>query len=408
MAASPGHSPCGDSPSGDSAVTDGEQQIIDEAVRFAAQHVQPLAETWERERRFATEAFAALADAGLTGLLVPVELGGRGAGPVALARVLEELAAVDLGAAFSAVVHNNMARAVAMSGNDHLVAELLPKLLSGELLGAFLLTEPGVGSDAAAITCTAVQDGDEWVINGEKAWVTNASHAQSLNVYATTDPAGGHRAIVSVVVDPEAPGVTRIEPYELHGGHAMGTGGFRFDNVRAPVANTLAPVGQAFAAAMVGIDLARVLVGAMCCGMVRSSLRVALAYTAERSLFGSTVADKQGVQWMLADVATDLEAARLLTFRAARQLQNGEDATVMAAHAKKYAAGMAEQRISDCMQVMGAAGYRRGEDNPLPRHLAGAKLTGYIDGATEIQNVVIARRLWADQSVSSSAISALK
>jgi alkylation response protein AidB-like acyl-CoA dehydrogenase len=380
----------------DDAVTNAEQQIIDEAITFAETHVRPMAETWERERRFAAEAFAALAEAGLAGLLVPEALGGRGVGEVALTRILEELAAVDLGAAFSAVVHNNMARAVANSGNDHLIDELLPKLVSGELLGAFLLTEPGVGSDAAAITCTATQDGDEWVINGEKAWVTNASDTNALNVYATTDPDGGHRAIVSIVVDPEAPGVTRIEPYELLGAHAMGTGGFRFEDVRAPVNNTLSPVGEAFGAAMVGIDLARVLVGAMCCGMVRSSLEVALRYTGDRQLFGSAVADKQGIQWMLAEVATDLEAARLLTFRAARQLQDGEDATIMAAHAKKFAARMAEQRISDCMQVMGAAGYRRSEENPLPRHLAAAKLTGYIDGATEIQNVVIARRLWSD------------
>lgn len=381
----------------DDAVTDAEQQIIDDAIGFAAEHIRPMADIWERERRFASEAFKALAAAGMTGLIVPESLGGKGIGQVALARVLEELAAVDLAAAFSVVVHNNMARAVAYSGNEHLIEGLLPQLVSGELLGAFLLTEPGVGSDAAAIACTATLDGDEWIINGEKAWVTNASDAGTLNVYANSDPASGHRGIVSIVVDPLWPGVTRLEPYELLGGHAMGTGGFRFEDVRAPVQNTLAPVGEAFAAAMVGIDLARVLVGAMCCGMVRDSLEVALRYTAERKLFGSTVAEKQGVQWKLADVATDLEAARLLTFRAARQLQDGEDATIMAAHAKKFAANMAERRISDCMQVMGAAGYRRTADNPLPRHLAASKLTGYIDGATEIQNVVIARKLWASK-----------
>ena len=379
----------------DDAVSPDEQQIIDDAIAFAAQHIAPLAETWERDRRFASEAFQAMSGAGLTAMLVPPALGGRGAGEVTLARVLEELAAVDLAAAFSAVVHNNMARAVAMSGNDHLLATVLPKLISGELLGAFLLTEPGVGSDASAIACRASRDGDEWIINGDKAWVTNASHAGSLNVYAQTDPAAGHRGIVSIVVDPALDGVTRSEPYELMGAHAMGTGGFTFTDVRVPVSNTLAPVGEAFAGAMVGIDLARVLVGAMCCGLLRRSLEVALAYTAERQLFGSAVADKQGIQWLLADVATDLEAMRLLTFRAARQLQDGEDATLMAAHAKKFAARKAEERISDCMQVMGAAGYRRDQnDNPLPRHLSAAKLTGYIDGATEIQNVVIARRLW--------------
>ncbi len=379
----------------DDAVSPAEQQIIDTAITFAQQHIAPLAETWERERRFASEAFEAMPGAGLTGLLVPPDLGGSGIGEVALARVLEELAAVDLGAAFSAVVHNNMARAVGASGNDHLIENVLPKLISGELLGAFLLTEPGVGSDASAITCRAIRDGDDWIIDGEKAWVTNASDAGSLNVYAQTDLELGHRGIVSIVVDPRLDGVTRTGPYELMGAHAMGTGGFVFEEVRVSAANTLLPVGAAFAGAMVGIDLARVLVGAMCCGLMRSALDVALDYTADRQLFGSAVADKQGVRWMLADVATDLEATRLLTYRAARQLQDGEDASLMAAHAKKFAARKAEERIADCMQVMGAAGYRRDQNaNPLPRHLAAARLTGYIDGATEIQNVVIARRLW--------------
>ncbi|MEM7276027.1 MAG: acyl-CoA dehydrogenase family protein [Actinomycetota bacterium] len=381
----------------DDQLSSTEQAAVDDAIRFAAECVQPLAETWERDRRFGHEAFDQLAPAGLAALVVPSELGGRGLGSVALARVLEELAAVDLAAAFSAVVHNNMARAVATSDNPVLRRDLLPRLIAGEVVGAFLLTEPGVGSDAAAITTRAERDGDYWVISGEKAWVTNASHAGALNVYATTDPAAGHRGIVSIVVDPAAPGVTRTEPYELHGGHAMGTGGFRFDRVRVPVDQTLAPVGQAFAAAMVGIDLARVVVAAMCCGMLRTALDTAVRHTADRPLFGATVADHQGVRWMLADVATDREAARLLTFRAARLLQDGTDrakATTMAAHAKKFASRVADARIADCMQVMGAAGYRRGPDNPLPRHLAAARLTGYIDGATEIQNVVIARGLW--------------
>lgn len=418
--------PIGPTPT-DDHLTETEASLVDEAARFAADHLEPMAETWERERRFATEAFAALGPAGLCGLLVPTEMGGRGVGPVALARVLEELASADLAAAFSAVVHNNMARAVATSGNRDLIGGLLPRLVSGEVLGAFLLTEPEVGSDAAAIGCRAERDGDQWVITGSKAWVTNASRAGSLNVYAQTDPAAGHRGIVSVVVDPDQPGVRRTEPYQMMGAHAMGTGGFEFDGARAPVAHTLAPVGQAFGAAMAGIDLARVLVGAMCCGMLRRSLEVAVGYTATRPVFGSPVADKQGVRWMLADVATDLEAMRLLTFRAARLLQDEWEgratgttaggstagtATLSAAHAKKYAARKAQERIADCMQVMGAAGYRRdlpaaqpggtgtggSTTNPLPRHLAGARLAGYIDGATEIQNVVIARRLWADRS----------
>ncbi len=381
----------------DDAVTSAEQLVIERAATFAETVIEPLAHEWHRDQRFASEAIEAAGPAELNGLLVEPSLGGEGLGEVALAHVLEVLAAADLGAAFSLVVHNNMARAVATSGNPHLVDHLLPRLISGEDLGAFLLTEPGAGSDAAAITCSATLDGDDWVINGEKSWITSATDATALNLYAQTDPELGHRGMVAIVVDADTRGVTRLPAFEVMGGHAMGTGGFRFDDVRVGTENTLVEVGKAFASAMVGIDLARVLVGAMCTGIMRRSLEVAITATRDRHIFGSPVSSNQGIQWMLADVATDLEATRLLTFRAARLLQNREPATIAAAHAKKFAARKAQERIADCMQVMGANGYRPSPDNPLPRHLAAARLTGYIDGATEIQNVVIARQLLDDR-----------
>ncbi len=368
---------------------------LDDAHWLAAEVIDPLADQWEAERRFASENFAAAAARGLTALLVPEDQGGRGLGPLAFARVFEVLASADLAAAFSLVVHNNFVRGLAAGGNRHLVDTLLADAISGRAIGAFLLTEPGAGSDAAAITCRAELDGDEWIINGDKAWITNASHATALNVYAQTDPAARHRGIVSIVVDAASPGITRLEPYELLGGHAMGTGGFRFDGVRVHTRNTLSPVGDAFGAAMAGIDLARVVVGAMCCGMLQRAIDVAVECARSRPLFGGTVADKQGIQWMLADVATDLEATRLLTYRAAELLEEGANATVAAAHAKKFAARAAERGIAACMQTVGAAGVRRAADNPLPRHLAGARIAGYIDGTTEIQNLVIARHLLA-------------
>ena len=266
-------------PMSDDRLSTSEQEIVDDAMELAATVIDPNADRWEQDRVFAAEAFAAAAKSDLTALLVPEELGGRGVGEVTLARMMEELAAADLAAAFSLVVHNNMARGVAGSGNAHLIETVLPVLISGERLGAFLLTEPGVGSDAAAITCSAELDGETWVINGEKAWVTNASDAALLNLYAQTDPSLGHRGIVSIVVDTELRGVVRGPAYELMGAHAMGTGGFEFSDVRVGVENTLIPVGQAFGAAMVGIDLARVLVAAMCCGLMRRSLDTAIAAT---------------------------------------------------------------------------------------------------------------------------------
>ncbi len=375
----------------DAAVDASEQAIIDRAAQWARTYVAPRAEIWERERRFASEAFASAAAEGLCGLLVPPADGGKGIGQVALARVLEEIAAVDLAVAFSLVCHNNLAGAVSRRAPAELRARALPSLVSGERVGAFLLTEPGVGSDAAAITTRAQRDGDEWVLDGAKAWATNGTAASLLSVYAQTDPAAGHRGIAAFLVDGNSDGIERTEGYDLFGGHGLGTNGISFDECRVPDADTLVPVGQGFAAAMEGIDLARVLVSAMCCGMLRTGLATATSYVRERQAFGSRIADLQGVRFRLADVATDLEAARLLAYRAAVALAAGRPAAVMAAHAKKFATRAAERRLADCMQVMGANGARR--DHPLPRHLATARLTHYLDGATEIQDVVISRAL---------------
>ncbi|MEL7155943.1 MAG: acyl-CoA dehydrogenase family protein [Actinomycetota bacterium] len=375
----------------DDELTPTETEVVQTARRWADEWVAPNAEGWETDRRLGREAFDAAAGAGLTALLVPTADGGRGLGPVALARVLEVAAAADLGAAFSLVVHNNLAGAVARLGPPPLRERYLPDLVAGRLLGAFLLTEPGVGSDAAAITTRAQRTEGGWRLDGEKAWVTNGTGADLLSVYATTDPELGHRGIAAFLVEADTPGVARDAGYDLFGGHSMGTTGFGFQNCEIGDDALFVPPPAGFRAAMEGIDLARILVGAMCCGMMRSALDTATTYVKERSAFGRPIADLQGVRFKLADVATDLEASRLLTFRAARRLQEGDGDAVAAAHAKKFATRAAEHRIADCMQVMGAAGARR--DHALPRHLAGARLTHYLDGATEIQDVVISRSL---------------
>jgi len=375
----------------DDALEPHEVEIVARAQAWAEGTVAPMAEQWERERRFASEAFASAAAAGLTGLLAPEAVGGSALGPVALARIMEVVAAVDLGAAFSLVVHNNLVGALARRGSPVLQDRYLADMIAGRQLGAFLLTEPGVGSDAAAITTRATPTAEGWVLDGAKAWVTNGAAAQVLSVYANTDPALGHRGIAAFLVEADTLGVERADSYELFGGHSMGTAGFTFNGVELAPETLFVPPPEGFRAALEGIDLARILVGAMCCGMMTTGLTTASGYVRQRMAFGGTLADLQGVRFMLADVATDLEASRLLTFRAARRLQEGAADAVAAAHAKKFATRAAERRLADCMQVMGAAGARR--DHPLPRHLAGARLTQYMDGATEIQDVVIARSL---------------
>ncbi len=375
----------------DAAVSANEQAVIDRAARWARSCVAPRAETWERDRRFAAEAFASAAAEQLCGLLVPAADGGCGLGEVGLARVLEEIAAADFATAFVLVCHNNLAAAVSRRATAGLRNRVLRPLASGERLGAFLLTEPGIGSDAAKITASALRDGDQWVLDGQKAWVTNGIAADVLSVYAQTDPAAGHRGIAAFLVDGGVAGIERSEGYELCGAHGLGTNDISLHDCRVSAADVLAPPGEGFAAAMEGIDLARVLVGAMCCGMIRTGLATAIDYVRRRQAFGGRVADLQGVRFRLADVATDLAAARLLTYRAAMAVAEGRAAGVDAAHAKKFATRAAERRLADCMQVMGAVGARR--DHPLPRHLAASRLTHYVDGATEIQDVVISRSL---------------
>ena len=373
-------------------LADHEEAAIADAAQFAREVVNPQAGAWEVERRVPTETLREAAAAGLTGLVVAEADGGRGLSFTAMARVMEELASADMAFAFSLVVHNNLMRSVANNGTPAQKERYLPALKAAETIGAFLLTEPRGGSDAAAIETTARRDGDGWVIDGAKSWITNATSAGLLSVYAQTDPAAGGRGIACFLVEADAPGVQREPPYRMLGGHAMGAGGFRFEGCRvADEAMMIAP-GQGFKAALGGIDLARANVAAMCCGIMRSGLDTALEYVSKRPAFGQTMADFQGLQWMLADVATDLHASRLMAYEATRTIDASGAAPMEAAHAKKFATRAALKGLADCMQVMGANGMKH--DYPLARHLAGAKLAQYLDGATEIQNVVISRALF--------------
>jgi len=378
-------------------LADAGRRAVAAAVEFARDVVAPGAAAWEADRALPRAAVTEAASAGLAGLLAPVEVGGSGLGVLAMARVMEELAAADLALAFVLVVHNNLVGSIARRGRPDQQQALLGPMIAGERLGSFLLTEPTGGSDAAALRTTAApRPGGGWQLDGDKGWITAATHADVLAVYAQTDAYAGHRGIAAFLVDAARPGVERTGPYPMLGAHAMGAGGFAFRAVQLDDDDLFVPVGQGFRAAMEGIDAARATVAAMCSGMLADALDRAVAHTRGRAAFGRTVADFQGVQWMLADVATDLVAARRLAFDAARAVQHGSsDAPVLAAHAKKFATRVALTGIAQCMQVMGADGLLQA--HPSARHLAAAKVAQYLDGATEIQNVVIARSLFRDQ-----------
>ena len=367
------------------------------AREFAAASVAPHAADWERDRCAPRAVLEAAADVGLMGLLVPEALGGEGLDLVAMARVMEALAAADLSFAFSVVVHNNLASNIARNGQNHHQEAYLPDLIAGRRVGAFLLTEPQGGSDAANVRTTATRTDSGWCIDGEKAWVTNGSHADVLSIYAQTDSAARHRGIACFLTAADMEGIERLPAYHMLGGHALGAGGFRFTNLTLDERACFLPPGAGFKAAMQGIDAARVNVAFSVCGMLRHGIETTVGFLSKRSLFGTSNARKQGLQWLMADAASDLEAAYALSCKAADALGSGDpEGTVLAAHAKKYATRVAFDRLSDCMQAMGAWGLTH--DHPVARHLAGAKIAQYLDGANEVQNVVIARSLFGDSA----------
>ncbi|MEP7105570.1 MAG: acyl-CoA dehydrogenase family protein [Chloroflexota bacterium] len=355
----------------------GLSDLRERAREFAAREVAPHAARWERERSLPLATLRAAAAAGLTEVRLP------GRSLVEACAVFEELAAADYAFAFTLVCHCNTARALAGAGLD------VEPLLRGEAVGAFCLTEPGAGTDAAAITAAARPAAGGWRLDGVKAWVTNGAFAKAFLVYAQTDPAAGHRGIAGFAVQGPLPGLTAGEPYGLPAGHAMGISDVRFED--CPAAALVAPPGEGFKAAMRGIDAARAIVAAMCCGMLARGLELAVERVKARRAFGRPLADFQALQWALADAATELEAARLLADAAAAAIDAGGDASVAAAHAKKFAPAAALRHLAACIQLMGAEGLH--DRHPLGRHLACAKMAQIQDGTNEVQNLVIARRL---------------
>lgn len=361
-----------------------EQELVAKAKAFAKSYVAPRAAQWELNRTMPRDGLREAARMGLTGLDSPQEFGGTGTGFNAKLLVLEALSEVDMAFAFSLTNTQSIAGCIAIDGTASQRDRFLKDLLTTERLGATALTEPSAGSDFAAIQMAAKKVKGGWYLNGEKAWITNAAEADVFLVYAQTDPAKRWRGIASFLVDGRQNGFQRSEPYDLLAGHAIGTGGFSLIDMFVPDEDLVSQPGDAFKAAMHSINGARTYVAGMLNAMMHASLSHAVHYAVKRQTFGKTIIEHQGLRWSLADVATKLEASRLLTYRAARLIQDDGDAMLAASYAKKFAGDIAIQSIADCIQAMGAVGMRT--NVPLGRHLACAKLACYTDGSTEVQN----------------------
>jgi alkylation response protein AidB-like acyl-CoA dehydrogenase len=358
------------------------------AAAFAREQVIPAVDGWERERRYPRAVVAA---SGLTGLFCPAAVGGAALTYPEGMAVFEELGRGDAALAFSLSMHNAVAAAV--SGHPELAARWAPGLAAGEALGGFSLTEPQAGSDATAITTRAEPDGAGWRVSGRKAWVSLAGEADLFLVVCKTSDEPGHGGIAIVAVEGGAAGVSFPVLYRKACAEFLPIGEMELD---AAPATLLAPPGRGMRAALGAIDVARCDIAAIASGLHAEALDVAVAYAAERRAFGRAILDLQAIQFALADVATELEASRLLHRRAAERLGTDEG-PVAVAHAKRYCPDAALRAAVACSEVLGAYGWLL--DHPLARMIALAKMLQVVDGTAEIQRVVIGRSLASSRNL---------
>ncbi len=372
---------------------DDEQRAFQQRVReLAKRELAPRAAAADREARFPPENLRALAEAGLLALAVPEAYGGQGRGALDYALAMEEIAAACAATSVLVSVHNSLvADPIVRWGSEEQRARYLPGMARGEPVGAFCLTEPGSGSDAASLRTRARRDGDGYRLSGQKCFITNSGIAGLYLVFATLDPTARARGITAFLVERDAPGFT-IGAYE----HKLGIRGsptaqLFFEDCYVPAAQRLGDEGQGWRVAMSTLDSGRIGIGAQAVGVARAAYESALGYTRQRHQFGQAIADFQGVRWILADMSVRVEAARLLVQRAAGLKDAGQPVTQASAAAKLYAAETAMWVATKAVQLHGGAGYLL--DAPVQRYFRDAKITEIYEGTSEIQRLIIAEQI---------------
>ena len=369
------------------------RQIREAVRRYVAENVTPHAARWDREKAFPREALAGLATLGLYGVAVPEAWGGAGLDSTALALASEEMSAGDAAIATIVSVNNLVAGILLGYGSDAQKEKWLKPLARGDFVAAFALTEPEVGSDAAAITTRAAREGGEYVLNGVKQFITSGKNAALAVVFAVTDKAAGKRGISAFVVPTSTPGykVARIE--DKTGQRASDTAQIVLDDCRVPAANLLSAEGVGYRIALANLESGRINVAAQATGVARAALHAAIAYARERKSMGKRLIDHQAVNFRLADMATGIEAARQLYLHAARLRDAGEPCINEASMAKLFASEMAERVCSDAIQIHGGYGYVA--EFPVERLWRDVRVTQIYEGASDIQRLVIGRLLEA-------------
>ncbi|WP_341719093.1 acyl-CoA dehydrogenase family protein [Micromonospora sp. FIMYZ51] len=370
-----------------------EHEAIRDAVReVCAAKVAPHAAEADETSEFPKASYDALRAADFHAPHIPVEYGGAGADALATAIVIEEVARACASSSLIPAVNKLGTMPLLLAASDDLKRRYLAPVAAGEAMFSYCLSEPEAGSDAASMTTRAVRDGDHWVLNGVKRWITNAGVSEFYTVFAVTDPSARSRGISAFVVEKSDPGVSFGAPEKKLGIKGSPTREVYLDSVRIPADRMIGAEGTGFATAMKTLDHTRVTIAAQALGIAQGALDYAKGYVAERKQFGKAVAEFQGVQFMLADMGMKLEAARQLTYAAAGKSERGDaDLTYFGAAAKCFASDAAMEITTDAVQLLGGYGYTR--DYPVERMMRDAKITQIYEGTNQVQRIVMARQL---------------
>ncbi|NVO24719.1 acyl-CoA dehydrogenase family protein [Donghicola mangrovi] len=368
-----------------------EQRMVRDTARKLSENVvAPVAATIDREDEFPREIYNALAEQGLFGVALSEEAGGVGLDAMAACIVMEEIARGSgaVGNAFAIPVE-------AAIFLDHHGSETtkvwIPGILDGSVIPATAVTEPDTGSDVAAMKTTAIRDGDEYVIKGTKAWVTFGQIADVIMVFAKTDPDAGHKGISCILVETDRAGVIKGKSEDLLGMHGLAECMVTFDEVRVPVINLIGPEGGAFKMAMGNFNFARLMMSSMALGMAQAAMEDAITYANDRKQFGKPIFEHQAIQFMIADMAKDISAARLLIHHAAKLYDAGHSIAMEAAQAKLFTTDMAQVHISNALQIHGGNGYSR--EFRIERLFRDVRLSQIYEGTNQIQRMIIARQV---------------
>jgi alkylation response protein AidB-like acyl-CoA dehydrogenase len=370
-----------------------EQQLLRRSVReFAETEMRPHVREWDERQHFPVELMSKLAALGLLGIQFPEQYGGAGMSAIDYCICIEELARVDPGVALSVAAHNGLCSAhIFLFGSDAQKQKYLPPLTRGEKIGAWALTESSSGSDAAGMRTTATRAGDCWVLNGSKTFTTHGRVGDTMVVMAMTDRAAGTKGISAFVVEKGTSGLSPGKKEDKLGMRASDTSEVLFENCRIPADQLLGAEGQGFVNTMQVLDAGRIGIAALSVGLAQGAFEAALAYARVRKSFGKTISTFQAIQWKLADAATRIEAARLLTYRAAYLKDRGGRTSLESSMAKLYASETAVRVAEDCVQIHGGYGFVK--DYPAEKYFRDVKLTTIGEGTSEIQRLVIARQL---------------